>query len=59
MYRDTSELARLMGAADAAGFVGFELFHVVAVTTDILFSDMPVACSKAGSSTRFSSRLPS
>jgi hypothetical protein len=57
MYNDTHELARVMGAL--GGFVGFELFHVVSVTTDILFSDMAAACSSPGSSARFSRRFAS
>ena len=56
-YIERSELALLIGVLSA--FAGFELFQVVSVTTVILFSDMAVACSKTGSSVRFSKRFAS
>jgi hypothetical protein len=60
MYRDKSELARLIVVLGGfVGCVGLELFHVVSVTTVILFSDIVAASSNLGSSVRFSRRLAS
>jgi hypothetical protein len=55
IYSDTSEFARLRLAL--GGFVGFELFQVVSLTTVILFSDMVMARSNLGSSVKFRRRL--
>jgi len=41
------------------GCAGLELFHVVSVTTVILFSDIVAASSNLGSSVRFSRRFAS
>jgi len=60
IYRDKSELARLMVVLGGfEGCAGLELFHVVSVTTVILFSDMVAASSNLGSSVRFRRRLAS
>jgi hypothetical protein len=59
VYMDRSELARVIDALEGWGFPGFGEVQADSDTIDILFSDMALACSKAGSSTRFNNLLAS